>query len=46
MTVVGAGAGLLERVRAFLDEAARVYAGDATAAEYLDGQRKRLEPKS
>jgi hypothetical protein len=39
----GGGAGLLERVRAFLDDAARVYAGRGASAEYLEEQRKRLD---
>ena len=39
----GAGAGLLERIRALVDEARRVYAADAEATEYLDEQRNRLD---
>jgi len=41
--VTTVGAGLLERIRAFLDEAARVYAGNAEASDYLAEQRQRLD---
>jgi hypothetical protein len=41
--VNGVGAGLLVRIRAFVDEAMRVYAGNAEATEYLEEQRRRLD---
>jgi len=42
-STIGTGAGLLERIKAFLGEAIRVYAGSATATEYLEEQRRRLD---